>query len=1770
MSLHPDTETGFSFDKPVLYLPVRVETKFRTSTSLVRGRIRSSNKELRVRIYPDSISVHKKAGLYSQDEIRAGKKYWATVYALDNRGVNDERRKKVLKNAFAQLSKVTGSARAQHLIKKLYNHDGLKSSTPKAHWSELKKEIIGCETATGAMDSILSRMESVPVDAMRTIVESSDGFSFVSSPCMSGYYGEISEVWKGFKSELLQNVKKRLKQIAQSHRTAESTAHSSIRLSDTIKKMGLYSMTPELSRLIQNATSTSGVRTEITGRENMESPLWALLTGFEAEIMEALKEEGDLYVILFNGAQRMVKNLETIQDTPVDDKYSAVSLFPFNSIKEQEEGWLPHMIYEAMPERYVVHVLDSNGVMILSIPGNKVSITEENLAEYFPKEGDNRKTTPAVEASWMTDYTKAESVGMGVTLPISNELWKQLGGEIPRLVVIGEQAADHSQQSILEHLIEGQSDVVDQLGFTEPGTPTNNRKSQKTGVSDSDDHSDEVFDGIILPYITGNQKAVPVTGSDQERFEKALGLSPGMCNGFKGGDNRTIERSKAMNGLMSDLTVGSFLFDFWGTVTDPILINSAKSFYQKYVIARGWLPGIRIERQPYGVLPMTDFSSFNPDFDGGGSKSPMVKGFSFIESLYESFKATAHATVPSKKDMEKSKAPHSYYMGMLNNNPVSQKFNIRTAINAGNRIDTEPFSHALKELVNFQEDDELNADALAQTLSGLFDLESFRTSFPKNSHIDQEALQNRFEYCLSKSRALNLRYLDTVEEYTGNIVSHDELKNALELSDGNNYFEWFSQFIDDPDYLMNLELYDEKSTVKYGGATSDRFGGFLSGKAKKGTQSNNKNQKYEKHVANKDAQKLGGTPIVSSLLFFMARHSLLQMYKREAYQVMQSFGWLPKSRVTHSDGSIVYDDFTRTWGVLFARVDNFIKDPEAQKSQWFTLLNKKTMVELLTQSEDYGWQSLIMAKERIGKYKVYLAEIGSTSIPELKNLFAEQVDLSAHRIDAWRLGFVNKKLDMISSKGGYRVGVTHYGIIEKLTQSKGRTESVLPDDYKPKKVSHNIKQAPVVVSHNEANELIHAPSHDHAVVAGVLKSGYNLSKRSSAKDNNLSAVNLNSRRVRKAMHLVEAMRQGQDVAAYLGFRIERFLHNVNMDYYIYSLRRAFPYATPVNPENGISEGEKELQVVNGMELVLKFREKKFHGYQVGDWPEWALPALGLNNYDPRIDEVPSEHFTNFAAALYDLDDLLDAVTDLTVTEGVYHIVKGNHIEAAAVVNAIGQGKPLPEIGFTKTPVNGVPVHHKTLIHLPLLSDSDYSQDSISGEWGTVSLKGLINPQLNRFCAQQLPEPSTLIVEYSREQLDVEGDIEVIHNTLTLAELGVEPIDFVLSLNSDGGLVEFLSKAVKAYAKGVFPESIVLLVSDAPTTATVLKQTFTLRKIATLMEKSKALVASQFDNVVSEDRSMTLSVDRSELNARLNKVMNFIRIEGRSSAELENIENVFVTLVTTPDGTIVEAANRFAQLVTAGASDMYLQYTTGHINTFYPTQTFTNRKSGSAGMLQMESWLSSVSKVRNHMMNINQMSLLHFHTKGTALTVSPIQFPENNQWFGGELTRSLDTDEQDLSFVVLNAINAENIGNNGATVALVVDEWIEVLPQESHTTGVALHVDQPDAAAPQTLLLAVPPHDNGEYWTHRQMVGVVTSALEMAQVRLVQPHDVYDTRGHIGSRLALSQVLPGMNIEMESDNSSNFEQGTLSLKEVSGMKVSKSAKNILGKAMQGLV
>lgn len=159
-------------------------------------------------------------------------------------------------------------------------------------------------------------------------------------------------------------------------------------------------------------------------------------------------------------------------------------------------------------------------------------------------------------------------------------------------------------------------------------------------------------------------------------------------------------------------------------------------------------------------------------------------------------------------------------------------------------------------------------------------------------------------------------------------------------------------------------------------------------------------------------------------------------------------------------------------------------------------------------------------------------------------LIAEAVDLATYRFDAWATSLATRRLAGLrrSHTAGVRLG--GYGWVEELRPRPPLQEvSPLPAN----------TAAPLYRS--EANQgYVQAPSLAHAATAAVLRSGYLADRDNAQGAESAFAVDLSSDRVHRAQWLLDGVRQGQPLAALLGYRFERGLHEQRLDHYIHRFR----------------------------------------------------------------------------------------------------------------------------------------------------------------------------------------------------------------------------------------------------------------------------------------------------------------------------------------------------------------------------------------------------------------------------------------------------------------------------------------------------------------------------------------------------------------------------------------------------------------------------------------
>jgi hypothetical protein len=444
----------------------------------------------------------------------------------------------------------------------------------------------------------------------------------------------------------------------------------------------------------------------------------------------------------------------------------------------------------------------------------------------------------------------------------------------------------------------------------------------------------------------------------------------------------------------------------------------------------------------------------------------------------------------------------------------------------------------------------------------------------------------------------------------------------------------------------------------------------------------------------------------------------------------------------------------------------------------------------------------------------------------LERLFAEHVDCLSFRTDAWRTGLAFTRLKQMRGgdpQNAPRTGVLlgAYGWIEHVRPREAYQPFELPDDLAAE-FPNNAAEPLSIDPDNQG--FIYAPSLDHAVTAAVLRNGH-MSIADPAKGAELS-VNLSSERVRRALDVMQGMREGQSLAALLGYQFERGLHErhapLELDKFIQPLRNQFPFAAnriaeTAEPPGNSTEAISARNVLDGRKFADKVQAlpkiSRLYPYGLGDVPAaTAAEALAIETEADR------------------LLDTLDAVSDVATAESVHQAAKGNFERAAGVLDAFSRGAPPPEPEVTLTPRTGVTLTHRVALHL---------HTDAPDPPAIATPRALAEPRIDDWLRRHLPPLSSVACSVTYFDRTLNGISDPVR--VSIADLGLAAIDLVAMMPDDaqqnlGALDERVLRHVQA-THTITPDAAARIDYTSPfDTATI-----TLFELTPLIQSLRALL-----------------------------------------------------------------------------------------------------------------------------------------------------------------------------------------------------------------------------------------------------------------------------------------------------------------------------------------
>ncbi len=781
--------------------------------------------------------------------------------------------------------------------------------------------------------------------------------------------------------------------------------------------------------------------------------------------------------------------------------------------------------------------------------------------------------------------------------------------------------------------------------------------------------------------------------------------------------------------------------------------------------------------------------------------------------------------------------------------------------------------------------------------------------------------------------------------------------------------------------------------------------------------------------------------------------------------------------------------------------------------------------------------------------------------PALQRLLAGTLDCASHRLDAWITSLATRRLAALRGTRATGLRCGGYGWVLNLRAAPAATPLPTPPG----------ETGPVYPLRDDPG-FLHAPSLEQAQTAALLRNGH-LGK-ANLQAAGAFAVDLSSRRVRLAEQLLDGVRQGQPLGALLGYRFERELHERGLDTQVPRCRALAPLQSADAPPGTSAESVAANRVVDGLRLHQLWQQALAQGS--------PLPA--------------DSPFVVCAAALRVLDDTVDALADAVLAETVHQTVRGNTARSASTLAAIAHGEaPPPELTVARTPRSGTGLTQRVawLLAAPATT-------AAPAGWAkpTTSPRAAAEPRLNAWAARLLPLPAR--VRYGVEQLDAAGRV-LRRLECRLSELALAPLDLVwMAPARPGAATPELDALALQVARGKLaglPAGAPLRLDPRRRSGWAAGD-FSLREVLEVAARARQCLAGarMLDPLdlagpavtanglpAAEDLEARAAAAEAGLGAALARLQALLATP--DTAAIPALRRELLALLrygvagTVPGAPLAEAAAERAALLLqarpvqaeaarrlaalaaqrsptgadarqrAASASARLKTLFGAdflaLAPFVPANGAELNASLAAGPallggdpLVLHPWWQRLARVREGVGRAG--ALLHAaEAIGAAerprLAVAQLPHVAGERWVGLAPLPGQALPAGKLS-LVLQADDA--LDATQPLVGLWLDDWVETVPNERENTGIAFQFDAPDACAPQTVLLAVPP-DAAQPWTGWSLHRLLLETLELAALRAVDAEALdrafFDPVGAAGSAVGeLAHFLPALALAVNAD------------------------------------
>jgi len=1392
-----------------------------------------------------------------------------------------------------------------------------------------------------------------------------------------------------------------------------------------------------------------------------------------------------------------------------------------------------------LPERLVFRCLGTGGLLlgdeVLGQPipdGLEAGFDPTQLAGGFTRPADDAgdyEVPP--ELAWQYDFDAAVRVGMAVRIPL-----QRLGNprRIERIVVLGVRLGSDPKTSadLLARLVDDHR-FTEGFEFVPQGTPTNITHEGEARATLDADALDALLNGPAA-FDPPPAKTLYDAEPDGLRLARALGLDASVFGRVPFANRHDGSEAIAMKRALWSGTLGYYaqqmlapLFEGLdlradqGTAAERLLLK-ARFYFTTFVFGRGPLPAIRVGNQPYGVLPVSA--------DMLGPMTPGIAAWrdDFVDEFMAALHGKLQVLVPTWRELARTQVATvaaGRIAEVLSQQASAVEFRASRLVGTeylANYVDFKDKAAAAIELPKFRALlDKRWADFNAQ-FAGLFgarprvfDLSNFgglwRRIVAEVNQFDRSLsplLPGDVidDLPLSEARVIG----DAYPNYIAALSKLDfaAVRRGLTRTDGKPMTALLYLL------LRHSYLYEHAFTamrlVHRGNGTPWRA--FR--------EKEIVNVGYAFDATYWDVLERPGAVQIELPLFNVSMTPLELIQRREELRAL-----LPWARDYLGDIDELQQSLMLLADLPTARLERLLAEH----------------LDLCSYRLD-AWLTGFVYQRLLGHRLL--------SNPDAIH------PLHASRDDAAPLRYDLNLRPLEGASRGLYLGA--YGIVEGLqADPPGVPVADLPAALTP-------KNGGVVTRDPDNFGFIHAPSLNHAVTAAILRSG-SVSEPGTEAFN----INLSSSRTRDALWMIEGIRNGQLPAALLGYRFERGLREADpaLQQFLPALRFAFPMPRPPETQpDGPKEAIAAHDVVNGLGLVQALREHKLDaalatmnpGLSAAARPVVERLAASLAELlDACADLMLAESVHqaaqgNFARAgatvtsageFTHVPDRFDVVDTPRTGTTITHRVLLAFDPAA---RALG-GADTPRVRLAPALDAWLATLFGPLAQLQCVIA--YRTDSASPAAYDMALLPSGGPPLASFAItlDQLGLAAIdvlfLLDDAQGTELAQRADL-IARPLFDAANPGVEPARIELQLfapvpagqRAVGELMPLATQLRRLLAQSRSATRRDLLapkmLHDAALSRSALDSIDAVAlRFAVLGTKdgapdlnpaslmlaaqaaADALLAIVPANTESEIAALLLQAAAFGMPEA---VPTLTRDPDRLTALQKQAARVQLALQARIDAAQAQAKPEALAADLLAACNEAAKTLLGTTLPLLPAIQMAEDLSsaalppGAPDAQRIEDWLFTASLVRPGAQRLQHARVLASAAATPLVDLALLQWPASAKSWIAEPPPAGEDWNDDRIAIALQPAMALDLTQ--PLVGLVIDEWTELLPRASETTGIAFNYDAPNAEPPQALLLAVSARSfsNNGRWQWRELVGCVEQAFDLARLRAVGPDELRKT------------------------------------------------------------